>query len=462
MKKFLAILTLVSCVALSAVAADLNPVFDLQPFRDGDIVVNAGDSITHTGRFSSYLLTFYVLRYPDRKVEFFNAGIGGGTASSVDRRIDWDIAIHKPTVVTVMVGMNDSRRNLYLEDKKGPDIEKTRKKIVQDFKDNLAKMVDDLREQTSAKIILLTPSPYDQTVELSRPNNYASNDVLGHLSDYLFHFAAMDNRVKLVDFHNPMNRINESVQQTEPTFTLSGGDRMHPPDLGHLVMAQLFLSAQRVNPVVYDVEINAAEQRIVHANHANVTPPTASPTSVAFSLTADSLPFALRDDWKRVLELVPFAETLNRSSLKIVGIPDGTWRLAIDGEEIGTYSKDDLAKGIDLAFNDKTPSYKQAREVVDLGSDWFSITRKLRNAAYGERTMRGKKVDMTDETAVKETVDRITENPKTRGYVKSFLKDFMEVREKRAEMDAEIARIENEMRAKAKPKSHRYELTRMP
>lgn len=462
MKTSFVILACACGVALSVVAADLNPVFDLKPFRDGDSVVNAGDSITHGGRFTSFLLTFYTLRYPDRTVKFYNAGIGGGTAASVAKRIDWDIAVYKPTVVTVMVGMNDSGRNLYLEDKKGPEIERTRKKIVQDFRNNIAKLVADLRSQTSAEIIFLTPSPYDQTVQLDNRSDYASNDVLGHLSDYLFHFAVEDNGVKLVDFHNPMNRINETVQKAEPVFTLSGGDRMHPPDLGHLVMAQLFLAAQHVNPVVYDVEIDAAEQRVVCADHAQVTHPAVSPAGVAFSMTADSLPFALRDKWKRILELVPFAETLNHSSLRVAGLAQGTWCLAIDGQEVGAYSSDELAKGVDLAFNDKTPAYRQAFEVVDLGCDWFDLTHKMRNAAYGERTMRDKKIDMSDLEAVKKAVDAIVTAPNTRGYIKPMLDDFLEVLERRAELEAQITQLEQNMHAKAKPNPHRYELTLTP
>jgi len=308
----------------------------------------------------------------------------------------------------------------------------------------------------------MPPSGRSATVAFEKPGNYASNDVLGHLSDYLFHFALVDNDVKLVDFHNPMNRINETVQQTEPGFTLCGRDRMHPDDVGHLVMAYLFLRAQGVNPVIYDVEINAAEGRVVKAEQAHVGMLDASPVTISFSMTAGSLPFPLLDGWQRVLEIVPFAETLNRSSLKLMGIPEGRYALSVDGEAVGEYSSQDLAAGIDLAANERTPAYKQARAVLDLALQWFEITRKMRNAAYGERTVRGKKADLSDDASVQAAIAPVLENPNTRGYVKGFMNDFLEVRQKRAEMEAEIARIEKEMRAGAKPVSHRYELKRLP
>ena len=54
-----------SCLALAAGAA---------PFGDGDRVVFWGDSITHGGSYVKMLADFYLTRYPDRAVRFYNAG----------------------------------------------------------------------------------------------------------------------------------------------------------------------------------------------------------------------------------------------------------------------------------------------------------------------------------------------------------------------------------------------------
>lgn len=56
-------------------------------FKDGETVCFLGDSITHGGRFHSYVYDYYLTRFPDRTVRFVNAGISGDSAGA--RRVGW-------------------------------------------------------------------------------------------------------------------------------------------------------------------------------------------------------------------------------------------------------------------------------------------------------------------------------------------------------------------------------------
>ena len=58
--------------ALSAAAVAPGEVF-----RDGDVVVFFGDSITHGGYYHEYITDYYRTRFPEARIRFVNSGIGG-------------------------------------------------------------------------------------------------------------------------------------------------------------------------------------------------------------------------------------------------------------------------------------------------------------------------------------------------------------------------------------------------
>lgn len=84
-----------------------------------------------------------------------------------------------------------------------------------------------------------------------------------------------------------------------------------------------------------------------------------------------------------VLKVVPFMEEMNRETLKVTGLK-GNYKLLIDDEEIGTWSGDELAKGINLAAESKTPQYQQALTVMHLNEYRWEIERTFREYAWCE------------------------------------------------------------------------------
>ena len=90
---------------ISFPARSAEPTF---PLKDGDIWVMAGDSITAQHLHSNYFEAFCYARYPNIKFAFRNSGVGGHTIPTTMARFDYDIAIWKPTIVSVELGMNDS------------------------------------------------------------------------------------------------------------------------------------------------------------------------------------------------------------------------------------------------------------------------------------------------------------------------------------------------------------------
>src|SRR5687768_8994126 len=75
--------------------------------RDGDTVAFLGDSITAARGYTKIVEHYTLMRFPDRKVRFVNAGKGGDTASGCLERIDRDVFAQGATVVIVALGVND-------------------------------------------------------------------------------------------------------------------------------------------------------------------------------------------------------------------------------------------------------------------------------------------------------------------------------------------------------------------
>src|ERR1700761_8536671 len=79
---------------------------------DGDRVVFYGDSITAQRLYTRLVEAMVVSRYPTLRVKFYNAGVSGdtvqgGKGGAASVRVPRDVAPFRPTMVTIMLGMND-------------------------------------------------------------------------------------------------------------------------------------------------------------------------------------------------------------------------------------------------------------------------------------------------------------------------------------------------------------------
>src|SRR5689334_13631548 len=96
----------IALVVLLLLAAARGAAADFA-LKDGDTVVFLGDSITAARTYGKIVENYTLLRFPDRKVRFVNAGWGGDTAAGGLKRLERDVFAHHPTVLTVAYGVND-------------------------------------------------------------------------------------------------------------------------------------------------------------------------------------------------------------------------------------------------------------------------------------------------------------------------------------------------------------------
>lgn len=425
-------------------------------FKDGETVCFLGDSITHGGRYYSVMYDYYLTRFPERKIYFVNAGVSGDSAGGAQGRLVDDVISKKPASVSVMLGMNDVGRGNYVAN---PDAQK---KAAQDsaleyYRKNMDTLVGRIRTEANPRLILITPSPFDQTVVNDRNNNQPGcNDGLGRCAEATRVLAVKYNG-EVVDFHGPMTAFNLEQQKKNPAFTIVGPDRVHPGQEGHLMMAWLFLKAQGAPALVSEITFDAASGTAAKLANAEVSGIEKKDGGWQFKVVEKALPFPVNPAAKPILALLPIEQDLNREILSVVNLADGKYELLIDGAAVGSYSSGELVKGINLAFNESTPQFKQAQEVAQLNEKRRSTETILRDYAAVRWFLRHKKVDPDDLAAVSTFAE--TKMNKT-GYYEGKVPGYVKSWGKRGEVIEQVKAFEQQLFNLRKPAEHLYVLRR--
>ena len=442
-------------------AADPAP----RAFKDSDKVCFIGDSITHGGLYHSYITLFYTTRFPECDIKTFNNGISGDSASGATRRFDWDVAVRKPTISTIMLGMNDVSRGLY--GKENPDEKnlERRKSALDRHNASMRKLSEQLKAINS-EIIYITPSIYDQTSTMEKDNLFGVNDALGACAGEARKLAAEFNG-GIVDFHGMMSRVNAAYQKDDPKRTIVGGDRVHPGALGHLVMAYTFLKAQGISPCVSSIKIDAATGKVTKSENAKVSGIKAGSDELSFTSLEKALPFPIPSGSEGALDLVPFMKELNQETLSVSGLNKGTYTLTIDDAVVDEYTAEELSKGINLADNKKTPQHKQSKTIAEANAKRHSlISRKLRSFVHTEIYLKSQKdLDMNDFKAIEKVLNARVAKMKEQkrsyaGYYANQTKLYLNEKPKEAEYIQQIKDAEKEMEAKKTPVKHQFVLKR--
>jgi lysophospholipase L1-like esterase len=127
-------------------------------FQDGQKVVFVGDSITDCGRRgaqapygSGYVrqaIDLITARYPERRITYWNEGIGGNTVQDLRNRWSRDVIRHQPDWISVKIGINDLHRSLGGDSGAvGPE----------EYESLYRSILQDVREHTGARLVLIDP-----------------------------------------------------------------------------------------------------------------------------------------------------------------------------------------------------------------------------------------------------------------------------------------------------------------
>lgn len=329
-----------------------------------DTVVFYGDSITDQRLYTMVTELYTVTRYPKLNVRFVHSGWGGdrvsgGGGGPIDVRLQRDVLAYHPTVMTIMLGMNDGN---YTNHK--PEADDVYYAGYRHIVETVRQAVPGLR------ITAIEPSPFDDVTRpfTLQPDGY--NAVLQKYGEWIHHYAS-DAHFDVADLNTPVvAMLKKANAEDAATAQKILPDRVHPALAGHMVMAEQLLKAWHARPVVSSVAIDAVTGK-VSAEFAKVSDLKKAPLSWTETDEAMPLPFAawLADDKDHSIAMAikssDITQALNEEPLRVTGLGEGRYKLAIDGTVVGTWSEKELAEGVNLAVLD-TPMAAQAVEVRDL------------------------------------------------------------------------------------------------
>ena len=357
LRKFLILLCLCSIGAAAEFA-----------LKDGDTVVFYGDSITDQRLYTTFVESYVLTRFPKLHIRFVHSGWGGdrvigGGGGPIQERLRRDVIRYKPTVVTIMLGMNDGRYKPY-----DPETFNT-------FASGYLQIIRTLKMALpGVRITVIQPSPYDDVTRqpLFEPGY---NAVLVQYGEFVRQLAKQEN-LRTADLNTSVVAALTKANASDPSNAQKIiPDRVHPGPAGHLLMAEALLKAWDAPATVSDVEIDTAGNPNSKSTAAEITGLQPSDRGVSWAQTDAALPVPV--DWtdplvKLAVDSSDFLTGLDREMLHVTGLAPGTYKLNIDGSEIASYSADQLARGVNLAI-EQTAMLKQALEVAHLTTDHNNV-----------------------------------------------------------------------------------------
>jgi lysophospholipase L1-like esterase len=392
-----------------------------QDFRlkNGDRVVFFGDSITDQRLYTTFVETYAVTRFPDRKITFIHSGWGGdrvtgGAGGGIDVRLSRDVITYRPNVVTIMLGMNDGRYR------------KLDGQVFEIYSQGYASLVKNLKTSLpGVDVTAIEPSPFD---DVTRAPTFEGgyNATLLRYSDFVQSLAQREG-LSVADLNHPVTAMLARAKESNSELAQKIiPDRVHPGAAGHLIMAEALLKAWSAPAVVTRVELDAAARKQTAAVNTSLSELRFGRT-ISWSETDRALPMPV-DLTDPVMALTvqssDFEDALNEELLRVTGLAPGSYTLRIDGEEIATWAAEDLGKGVNLAVY-KTPMWAQAWQV-------HALTLKHNNIHFARWRTLQVPLENDDVASLKPALDSL---------------------------DALDAGLIQKQRDLAQPRQHRFEIT---
>jgi len=352
--------------------------------HDGDVVVFYGDSITEQRLYTSGIENFVLTRFPDRHVRFVNSGVGGdkvsgGIAGPIDFRLRRDVYAYRPTMVTVMLGMNDGYYRPFDDG------------ILMTYGDGYRHLVEQMQtELPKAGITLLKPSPYD---DVTRDPDFATgyNATMIRMGDLVGKLAE-EKHLLVADLNRSVVEALTAAKAADAVLSPALiRDRVHPGPGIHWVMAATVLKAWNAPSLVTSARIDAVHGKVSDASNTDISQLLRTKAGLTWRQSDHALPLPLpaaESDplTDLVVRVSDLNQSLNQEMLRVDGLSEGRYQLQIDERPVGTFTAAQLAVGINLATLD-TPMLAQARIVAfdtaqknEIESNRFLIANDARDA----------------------------------------------------------------------------------
>jgi lysophospholipase L1-like esterase len=324
--------------------------------HEGDRVVLYGDSITAQRLYTRFVEDFMLTRYPNLHVAFWNAGVPGDTVyggytGDVPARLKRDVFPHQPTVVTVLLGMNDGYYMAFNQ------------KYFQIYEDGYRKVLDAIHQGApSARLTLLSPTPYDEVTHGTEFAQY--NEVVSRHAAFVNQLAS-SSKLGSSDFYRAVTDLLHAGAAKNPSLApLLIPDRIHPSEASHWVMAAALARSWSVSPVVSSVWLEASHAKTLAVENSNVADLVLNDGELKWTQTDNALPLPLNLDDAMIQFVLGISglDAMDRQTLRVDGLPAARYSLKIDGHAVASLTREQWAAGVNLALY-ATPMESQAKSV---------------------------------------------------------------------------------------------------
>jgi lysophospholipase L1-like esterase len=441
--RFPALILLFFLTALNSVAAPppTSSGFLLQP---RDTVVFLGDSITENGRYIGYLEEYLHNYHPGYQVRFINAGWGGDRITFGKKetgspgalaRLDRDVLAHHPTVVVVLLGMNDGRS--------------TDPSRLQEFRQGMEQIIRRVRQRSHARLVLLSGTPYDTTRR--RGEDPALGENVGRFAAAVRELGQKTG-VMVVDTHGPLLRLVRECHERRPPAVLIP-DGVHPTSAGHLMIASLLLRAWHASLTPRAVALSG-QARVLRQDGCDLRACRRQGGALLFERRLAALPVAVGTSVRDILAADTTVQRLCADLLIVQHLPARRYELRVDGHSVGCLSRESLEQGADLSLLSGTPDTRQAREAADIAHySW-----RLRHDAWlAEQGRLAVPITVSPPSLRRRIWDAIlTRLGKPPAPAPTLILSPPPVP---PDLDAHLARLGRAWRTAAVPKWHRFALT---
>lgn len=325
-----------------------------------------GDSITNDGRWWTLALAHHLARRPGRAPAWCNLGIPGDSAAGALARFDDDIAPQRPTAAVVMLGMNDVERDLYGPDRHGEAWHRRRLAALDRHRVCLARLVARLRAIGVGRLILCTPTPYDDEAAVVCPNLRGVGAALTACGGWVRELASAHG-AEVLDFNGPLRSENRRQLTMDPGATIIGPDRVHPGWPGHALMAGLLVEHLGLGEPWLDLDVDA----LPAASGWRAEGLVRTPDRVAFTLTGGGVVPPLAHLGIAGIPWLDRPSLTGSARLVIGGLAAGRWTLTVDGRPVGTWDAAEWSAGIDPTAG-PGPWHGHGARILDAALAWLA------------------------------------------------------------------------------------------
>jgi hypothetical protein len=174
------------------------------------------------------------------------------------------------------------------------------------------------------------------------------------------------------------------------------------------------------------------------------------PTSCSFNFAAESLPWVLPPDAAEGYKMTSAGHRHSNEKVTVRDLAPGRYDLKIDGQTVGTYTSGQLAFGVELEGNEKTPQYQQALKVALLNQEKTDKAMRPLRDQYRDLKAHRRNVDKAFQDKAANAEQMKTEMEKWKA--EQFSPKVKELDAKVREYEAQIYKINQ-------PAPHKYEVT---